>query len=141
MIEVACAIIQHQGKILICQRSKSMSLPGKWEFPGGKREEFESLSDCLIREIHEELSLEIEIQFPLNPVHHGYPDFSLSLHPFVCAPTHLRIEPKEHSQAIWVPLSQLDVYDWAPADIPILTQIKAYASWNIRVPDYRVDPN
>ncbi len=58
MLQVTCAIIEHADKILICQRSTSMKLPLKWEFPGGKIEPGESKGDCLRREIKEELDIE-----------------------------------------------------------------------------------
>ncbi|MBD1432347.1 NUDIX domain-containing protein [Sphingobacterium sp. DN00404] len=51
MLHVTCAIIEHQGKVLICQRSASMKLSLKWEFPGGKVETGESKEECLKREI------------------------------------------------------------------------------------------
>lgn len=58
-IEVGCAIIQHQGKLLIAQRRPSPDWGGYWEFPGGKRWENESMEDCLVREAAEELGVRI----------------------------------------------------------------------------------
>ncbi len=59
MLNVTCAIILFQNKILVTQRSESMKLPLKWEFPGGKLEPGESEEACIIREIKEELNLNI----------------------------------------------------------------------------------
>ncbi|MND73971.1 CTP pyrophosphohydrolase [compost metagenome] len=83
MLQVTCAIIQHANKILICQRSASMKLPLKWEFPGGKIETGESKEECLCREIKEELHIDISIHSALTIVEHHYADFSLLLSPIV----------------------------------------------------------
>ncbi|MGJ1387534.1 (deoxy)nucleoside triphosphate pyrophosphohydrolase [Sphingobacterium spiritivorum] len=128
MLYVTCALIIHQEKILICQRSEKMMLPLKWEFPGGKIEAGESKKDCLIREIKEELHLDIEVNEPLQMVEHHYTDFSLQLFPFVCTVIAGELTPQEHAQAIWVSRQQLMNYDWAEADIPI---VKEFLSGNI----------
>ncbi|MGY0040798.1 NUDIX domain-containing protein [Pedobacter sp. NJ-S-72] len=71
MIDVSCAlIISHEGQILVAQRSLNMHLPLKWEFPGGKVEPGESAEDCLIREIREELAVEIKIVKKMTPSIH-----------------------------------------------------------------------
>src|SRR5690625_6817538 len=84
MLHVTCAVIQKENKFLICQRSKEMKLPLKWEFPGGKIEEGEDKKECLKREVKEELGLNIEVLAPLEMVEHHYPEFSISLYPFMC---------------------------------------------------------
>lgn len=124
MLYVTCAIIQKENKILICQRSKEMKLPLKWEFPGGKIEEGESKKECLRREIKEELALDIEVLDPLKMVVYHYPDFSISLYPFLCNIISGELNVAEHAQVKWVHLSELDNYDWAEADIPILEELK-----------------
>ena len=123
MLHVTCAIIEHNNKTLICQRSASMKLPLKWEFPGGKIEDGESKENCLEREIHEELGLEIEIKSALTPVVHHYPEFSLCLYPFLCKWTGGLLAIAEHAQAIWVDKNELKNYDWAEADVPIVNEI------------------
>jgi len=123
MLHVTCAIIEHQGKVLICQRSASMKLPLKWEFPGGKIEGEESKEECLKREIKEELGLEIEVGSPLPHVEHHYPEFSIRLYPFLCKWTGGSLAIAEHAQAIWVSHDELKNYDWAEADVPIVREI------------------
>ena len=123
MLHVTCAIIEHENKILICQRSERMKLPLKWEFPGGKVETGESKEDCLKREIREELGLEIEIESALTAVEHHYPEFSLRLYPFLCKWTGGSLAIAEHAQAIWVDKNELQDYDWAEADVPIMNEL------------------
>src|SRR5690606_17078412 len=125
MIHVSCAIIEQKGKVLICQRSSRMKLPLKWEFPGGKIEKGESKEACLIREIKEELGIDININTELETVYYEYDDFSIRLYPFVA--TLFVGVPKaiEHAQLKWVSSEELLNYDWAAADLPI---VKEYLS-------------
>ena len=123
MLQVTCALIEHDNKVLICQRSAIMKLPLKWEFPGGKIEAGESKAACLRREIYEELAIEISVEQPLAMVEHQYPEFSLSLYPFICTWKSGNVQLAEHIQALWVDPSDLMNYDWAEADVPI---VKAY---------------
>lgn len=119
MLHVTCAIIEHCGQVLICQRSKRMKLPLKWEFPGGKVEKGESKEECLIREVKEELGLEIKVGRALRTVEYHYPDLSLCLYPFVCSMAGGELHATEHAQVIWIEPSGLMDYDWAAADVPV----------------------
>ena len=123
MLHVTCAIIEHQGKVLICQRSASMKLSLKWEFPGGKVETGESKEECLKREIKEELGLEIEVHEELTAVTHAYPNFEITLYPSRCTVTDGELMLTEHAQALWVSPAELQRYDWAEADVPIVNEI------------------
>jgi 8-oxo-dGTP diphosphatase len=121
VINVTCALIVNAaGQIFAAQRSPIMSLPLKWEFPGGKIEPNESEEDCLIREIKEELNVDIKIikSIPIN-IHH-YPQVSITLIPFVCEMIGGKIELKEHVQFKWLDKNELLDLDWAEADIPII---------------------
>lgn len=82
--EVAAAVICLDDKILIAQRPLNGMLGGLWEFPGGKQEAGETLSECLQREIWEELGLEIEVGAPITVVKHSYTHFKITLHAFYC---------------------------------------------------------
>ncbi|MDZ7760184.1 MAG: (deoxy)nucleoside triphosphate pyrophosphohydrolase [Desulfovermiculus sp.] len=125
-IHVTCAIIERNGHVLAAQRSSSMKMPLKWEFPGGKIEEDEAPRDCLQREIFEELSLNVEIICDLSPVSYQYPDFRITLYPYVCSTTSNAFKLREHSQALWLKPEALHALDWAEADLPVLA---AYNSW------------
>lgn len=122
MLQVTCAIIEHNNKVLICQRATTMMLPLKWEFPGGKIEQDESKEDCLQREIKEELGMIISIGKALTAVDYQYPDFSICLHPFICRWKSSEVLPTEHAQTIWVDPQELLNYDWAEADLPIVRE-------------------
>jgi len=122
MIQVTCAIIVNPltHQVLATQRSATMKLPMKFEFPGGKIETGETASQCLVREIKEELNLTIAIlkQLPAN-IHH-YPDLSIELIPFVCEIRSGKITLKEHHSYVWLDPTDLLALDWAEADIPIV---------------------
>ena len=121
MIQVTCALIEENGQILCAQRSKKMSLPLKWEFPGGKLESGGTLEDCLKREIKEELGEIVKIIEKLPSNTHKYSDNKIiELIPFRCSLQNTEIDLKEHSKVKWVTVSQLENFDWAVADIPIV---------------------
>jgi len=130
MLIVTCAIIIRERKTLICQRSSTMNLPLKWEFPGGKVEPGEDEKATIVREIKEELHLDIEVVQRLKPVEHDYPTFRIRLVPFIANVVGGKLLLEEHADAKWVTADDLDQYDWAPADVPIVEQLKAEALWN-----------
>ncbi|MCU0599277.1 MAG: (deoxy)nucleoside triphosphate pyrophosphohydrolase [Desulfobacterales bacterium] len=115
-ISVACAIIKENGKILVAQRSETMSMPLKWEFPGGKIDSGETPAQCLKREIMEELGIEVDVGRALPHVTHPYPDFSITLVPFLCAITGGRLILNEHKAIAWLSPEGLNVLDLAEAD-------------------------
>lgn len=117
-IDVACAIIIHNGKVLLAQRSEKMKLPLKWEFPGGKIEPGESAEDCIIREIREELDIEISVTDKLSGVLHNYQYADIILHPLICKYEKGSIILHEHRAANWVLPEDILTYDLAGPDIP-----------------------
>jgi 8-oxo-dGTP diphosphatase len=119
-IHVACAIIERDGLVLAVQRSSSMSMPLKWEFPGGKIDEGETPEECLKRELMEELSLGIAITRALPLFTHRYPTFIITLYPFVCTIKKGEMVLHEHNTARWLPPDKLPSLDWAEADYPII---------------------
>jgi 8-oxo-dGTP diphosphatase len=131
MISVACAIIIKNNKILVAQRSETMLLPLKWEFPGGKVEEGEPHEDCLIREIKEELGLDIQIlqDLPFN-IHQYSENLVIKLIPFVCKIAGGSLELSEHKQAKWLKKEQLLSLDWAEADIAVVEDFISRAERN-----------
>lgn len=123
MIEVTCAIIEHNNKILVTQRSEKMSLPLKWEFPGGKIEKDETAEACLIREIFEELNVDIKIKRRLTSNTHQYSETkTIKLIPFICELIGGEIKLIEHANFLWLNKNELVNLDWAGADVPILNE-------------------
>lgn len=122
MLKVCCAIIEHQDKVLVAQRSESMLLPLQWEFPGGKVEKGETDEECIIREIKEELTMQIRIVKQLTTIVHHYDTFSLELIPFVCICVSPIFEKTEHKCIVWSDKNSLLDYNWAAADIPIVKE-------------------
>lgn len=127
-MEVAGAIVVHQGKILCAQRGKGKYpyLSFVYEFPGGKLEEGETPREALERELMEELDLHVpenRMEF-FASVEHQYPDFRLTMHAFICPVTSLEINLKEHVEAVWLPPEELGRLDWAQADWPIIHQLQ-----------------
>ena len=125
-IEVVAAVIFREGKVLCVQRAEHekeyVSL--KWEFPGGKVEVGETREDALVREIEEELAVEIhELQY-LMTVEHSYPDFHLTMHAYTCALKAGEVELREHVGLKWLAVEELDLLDWAAADMPVVETLK-----------------
>lgn len=120
MIQVTCAIIENDGKVLCAQRGPTMSMPLKWEFPGGKLESGETPIQCLRREVEEELGLSISIIEPLPPARHRYATFEIELIPFRCSMLGGELSLLEHAQIVWLRPDELSGLDWAAADIPIV---------------------
>lgn len=120
VIKVTCAIIvDADGLVFAAQRSATMSLPLKWEFPGGKIEPGETAEACLIREIKEELNVEVEIVASLPANTHQYPGVTIQLIPFVCRLILGEIILKEHLDFKWLAKDELLALDWAEADVPV----------------------
>jgi 8-oxo-dGTP diphosphatase len=119
---VTCAIIENGSRILVVQRSEEMSLPLKWEFPGGKIENCESEEECIVREIKEELNLDIEVSKRLNSSFFDYPNISIELIPFLAKQVGGRIKLNEHADFKYLAKDDLLNLDWAEADIPIVKE-------------------
>jgi 8-oxo-dGTP diphosphatase len=125
-VEVVAAVIEHQGKILAVRRgvSKLPYISQKWEFPGGKMEAGETEEQTIVREIKEELHMDIHPKEKLLTVEHTYPDFHLTMHTYLCEAETSTPTLTEHTAYKWLSLAELDQLDWAGADIPIVSALK-----------------
>lgn len=125
-IEVVCAIVMHQGRILCMQRAHkgSPSTAGKWEFPGGKIEAREQPEQALLRELQEEMDYQVVIVRHLVDVVHQYPDFAITLQAYLCQASTANFNRKEHIDHCWLNPCQLRQLDWAAADDEILQAIE-----------------
>lgn len=98
-------------------------MPLKWEFPGGKVEEGESLESSLIREIAEELALNISLKEKLAPVVHEYREIKVHLFPYLAEITSGQLILLEHHAHRWLMAKELLLLDWAEADLPVAKAI------------------
>jgi len=122
MINVTCAIIYFNNKILVTQRSEKMKLPLKWEFPGGKLEDGESEIDCVKREIKEEINIDIEVFAKLSNSIFDYGAFKINLIPFISTYVTGEIILSEHKDYKLLDKTELLNLDWAEADLPIVKE-------------------
>ena len=123
-IEVVAAIIVKGKKVFATQRGYGEFKDG-WEFPGGKIEQGESPEEALIREIREELDVDIRVGRLLETVEYDYPNFHLTMHCFICELLSEEIVLKEHEDAKWLEEDELDSVDWLPADVSLIDKIFA----------------
>lgn len=121
--QVTAAIIKDNDKYLICQRGVEDECNLLWEFPGGKLEEGESLEECIIREIKEELDLEIEVQdiFTRSIYHFGHKEIHFTVYNATIIAGHMKLNV--HNDARWVTIHELDLYEFMPADIEFVDKI------------------
>ena len=124
-VKVVAAIIIHENKIFATQRGYGEFKDG-WEFPGGKIEPGETSKEALVREIKEELDIEIEVKDFLETVEYDYPEFHLSLDCFCCVIRSGELVLKEHEAAKWLTVETLDSVDWLPADQGLVEEIRKY---------------
>ncbi|MFI8012095.1 (deoxy)nucleoside triphosphate pyrophosphohydrolase [Acinetobacter sp. ABJ_C4_1] len=122
-LKVVAAVIWHQNKILCALKGehKYPYISNKYEFPGGKVEADETLEQALVREIKEELNLDIDVTGYLLTVEHSYPNFNIELATFMCVTTTIEeLALSEHQDVQWRTIDELEQLDWAAADIPIV---------------------
>ncbi len=128
-IHVVGAAILRDGKVLVLQRGFEKSLPGLWEFPGGKVEAQENEKQALIREIQEELNMDILIEKYIATNIHTYDFAEIELSVYTARMhTNAEIELTEHIAYKWLLPSELEQIEWAPADIPIVKQLQVVLS-------------
>lgn len=121
MTQVIAAIIFVKNKLLIARRGPNKHLAGYWEFPGGKIEQDESDAECLIREIKEELGVDIQVIFYFMENQHDYGSKEILLMTYHCIIVSKNdFTLSDHDKVEWVKKSDLLSYNLAPADIPIV---------------------
>jgi 8-oxo-dGTP diphosphatase len=123
-MKVTCALIISGNKVLITKRPLHKNQGGKWEFPGGKMMENETAEECIVREIAEELDLEIEVLEELNSIVHSYPALTIELIPLECAIVEGSITLHEHTSMLWADLLTLSTIELCEADKQLLPQLE-----------------
>ena len=124
----AAAIFDSEGKILCCKRNNTPPHSKKWEFPGGKLEKDESVTECIVREIKEELNLEI---IPINEIisiTHKYPHANVCINLWHCVISEESDAMKLHchSDKKWLYASEMIGLDWLDADVEIVRFLQKY---------------
>ncbi len=123
-VEVVAGIIEDKatGKILATERGYG-EFKGLWEFPGGKIEPGETREAALVRELREELAIEVKIEKFVCTVEYDYPKFHLTMHAFLCVAANGELTLREHMAARWLSLEELADIDWLLADREIATSL------------------
>jgi 8-oxo-dGTP diphosphatase len=128
-LHVACAVVRRAGTVLFTQRAADQTHPLLWEFPGGKIDEGETAEACAVRELREELELDIVPVTLLHPFPWRYPRRTIVLHPLLAelgddrSPV-LRV----HAAFRWLSLGDASALPLVPADLPILEHLSEHAA-------------
>lgn len=124
MINVVAAVITNENsKILITQRNFRKSQGGLWEFPGGKIEPNETRENAIVRELKEELNIDIKVESYIDERVFKYPEKEINLIALKCNILGGNMVLKEHEDAKWIERKDLNNYDFAPADLFIVEKI------------------
>ena len=122
-INVVGAIIFSDNKILCARRSEKMSLPLKWEFPGGKIERGETEKEALIREIKEEVKCDLIVGEKVTTTSYEYDFGIVNLTTYKCKLNEMQPTLTEHKDIKWLKVEELKSIEWAPADVPAVNII------------------
>jgi A/G-specific adenine glycosylase len=114
-------------KLLIARRPESAMLGGLWEFPGGKLQSGETHEQALVREIREEVGLDVAVLGPLCTVKHAYSHFKITLHAYRCRATAGKAKPLHGTAVKWVTLSELPQFAFPRANVHVLTALNEWA--------------
>lgn len=126
LLVVACALVDDDGRVLIAKRPEGRSMAGLWEFPGGKIEPGERPEDALIRELGEELGIDVSESClaPLTFASHTYEAFHLLMPLYVCRRWEGELEAREGQQLAWVRPNRMADYEMPPADEPLRAMLR-----------------
>lgn len=124
VIDVVAAVIEQDGLVLACRRRPQKAAGGKWEFPGGKIEALESPASALVREIKEELAIDVEVLSHLRTDDTIVGDIVIRL---TCMRARLMAAPPraslDHDELLWLAPAALPQLDWAAPDLPAVAEL------------------
>ena len=126
LLVVACALVDVDGRVLLAQRPPDKPMAGLWEFPGGKVEPGERPEDTLVRELREELGIDVTeaCLAPLTFSSHSYEAFDLLMPLYVCRKWEGQVRGCEGQELIWVKPVRLRDYPMPPADLPLIAPLQ-----------------
>ena len=128
LLVVACALVDVDGRVLIAQRPEGKQLPGLWEFPGGKVEAGERPEEALIRELDEELGVQVSESClaPFVFASHAYDSFHLLMPLWLCRRWSGVVVNRHHAALAWVRPNKLAEYPMPPADAPLVAHLRVF---------------
>ncbi len=126
LLVAACALIDPDGRVLVAQRPEGKNMAGLWEFPGGKVEAGERPEETLIRELGEELGIEVKepCLAPFTFASHAYPHFHLLMPLYLCRRWDGAVTAKEHRALKWLRPKDLAALPMPPADAPLIPMLR-----------------
>jgi len=125
IIEVAAGLVFRGGKLLITQRCADAHLGGLWEFPGGKREPNETFEGCLVRELREELGIEVTVGELVESLTHQYPEKTVYLRFYLCQWREREPQALGCPDFKWISRDELGKYTFPPADARLLVKLSS----------------
>jgi len=133
VIDVAAGLVFRNGKLLITKRYDDAHLGGMWEFPGGKREQNETFQECVVRELREELGIEVKVGALVESVTHEYPGKTVHLKFFICEWLKKEPLPLGCAECKWVAQKELKGFEFPEADARLLRRLQSQSAlWGLR---------
>ena len=126
LLVAACALVDVDGRVLLAQRPPGKSMAGLWEFPGGKVEPGERPEETVIRELYEELGIDVTeaCLAPLTFASHAYEEFNLLMPLYVCRKWEGQVSGREGQELAWVKPMRLLDYPMPAADLPLVAPLR-----------------
>lgn len=126
LLVAAAALIDRDNRVLIAQRPEGRSMAGLWEFPGGKVGPRETPEAALVRELKEELGIDVcdTCLAPFTFASHAYPTFHLLMPLYLCRNWEGELTPREGQVLKWIRASRLKEFPMPPADIPLIPMLR-----------------
>ena len=124
IIDVAAGLVFRDGQLLVTQRRPGDHLGGLWEFPGGKVEPNETFEHCLVRELREELGIEVAVGKQIEEITHAYPEKTVRLRFFHCTLLSGEPQPIHCHNLVWVTRQTLLTYQFPAADAKLIDRLQ-----------------